>query len=142
MSWNDDDDTEEVLSPDFHRRNSVDDGEEAQVPLAPEAEDVEEEQEPETEIQAGGVSDPITTYLREIGSVPLLSREREVALAMQIELGKNQIQQTIFSTPMALDYVVQLGVGIARGGFAQCSGHRDTLLPPYVKLKARRILFP
>jgi len=115
MSWNDDDDTEEVLSPDFHRRNSVDDGEEAQVPLAPEAEDVEEEQEPETEIQAGGVSDPITTYLREIGSVPLLSREREVALAMQIELGKNQIQQTIFSTPMALDYVVQLGAGIARG---------------------------
>ncbi len=115
MSWNDDDDTEEVLSPDFHRRNSVDDGEEAQVPLAPEAEDVEEEQEPETEIQAGGVSDPITTYLREIGSVPLLSREREVALAMQIELGKNQIQQTIFSTPIALDYVVQLGAGIARG---------------------------
>ena len=115
MSWNDDDDTEEVLSPDFHRRNSVDDGEEAQLPLAPEAEDVEEEQEPETEIQAGGVSDPITTYLREIGSVPLLSREREVALAMQIELGKNQIQQTIFSTPMALDYVVQLGAGIARG---------------------------
>lgn len=125
MAWNDDD-TEEVLNPDFHGQNPLDDAEEAQLKLASEDEEPEEEQEAESEIPTVGASDPITTYLRDIGSVPLLSREREVELAMQIEQGKNQIQQAIFSTPMALDYMVQLGAAIAHGDLSM----RDVVEKP------------
>jgi RNA polymerase primary sigma factor len=72
------------------------------------------EVEPET-YAARGAGDPITAYLREIGSVPLLSRDREVELAMQIEQGQNQIFEALFSTPMALRYVLKLGETIASG---------------------------
>ena len=34
---------------------------------------------------------------------------------MQIERGKNQIHEALFSTPMALNYVVQLGAALANG---------------------------
>ena len=79
------------------------------------SEEPQDEEEPDIDSQKSAVGDPITTYLREIGSVPLLSREREVELAMQLERGKNQIFEVLFSMPMALRYVVQLGVAVASG---------------------------
>ena len=76
----------------------------------------EEEVESETEDQQiRGTSDPITTYLREIGTVPLLSRQREVELATEIERGKEQIFAALFSMPMALNFVTQLGAAIVSG---------------------------
>ena len=79
-------------------------------------EEPEEEVESETEDQQiRGTSDPITTYLREIGTVPLLSRQREVELATEIERGKEQIFAALFSMPMALHFVTQLGAAIVSG---------------------------
>lgn len=84
-----------------------------------EAGEPQEEEEVDVDSQKSvGSGDPITTYLRDIGSVPLLSREREVELAMELERGKNQIFETLFSTPMALRYVSQLGAAIASGDLA------------------------
>ena len=78
----------------------------------------EEESEEETEKAASESprsNDPITTYLREIGTVPLLSREREVELAKQIEAGRKQVFDAIFTTPMALHRVLELGRALAKG---------------------------
>ena len=77
--------------------------------------DEEPEEEGETKTKRGGTSNLIMQYLREIGSVPLLSREREVELAMQIEQGESQIFAALFSTPMALRHVLKLGDAVAEG---------------------------
>lgn len=93
----------------------LDDSEELE--LEPElalAEEPEEEPESEPE-EAGRSRDPITTYLREIGSVPLLGRQRETELAIQIEAGQNQVFEALFSSPMALHYVLELGEAAASG---------------------------
>ncbi len=77
-----------------------------------------EEPEEETEqpdVESIGVNDPITTYLREIGAVALLSREREVELAKEIETGNRQVLEAIFTTPMALRRVLELGRAFADG---------------------------
>lgn len=57
----------------------------------------------------------VQQYLRDIGAVPLLSREREIELAMRIEAGHNQILRALFSLPSTLRYVIQLGRKVADG---------------------------
>jgi hypothetical protein len=79
-------------------------------------EDVSEPTEPQEaeepdEITASASS--IQQYLHEIGAIPLLSREREVELAMQIERARTQILEALFATPMALSYVLELGNAVA-----------------------------
>jgi len=76
------------------------------------SDEVEEEERPDSD-DVGGSPSSIQQYLSEIGVVPLLSREREVELAMQIEQGKDQIVEALFSTPMALGYVLELGNAVA-----------------------------
>ncbi len=57
----------------------------------------------------GDTSDPVRMYLQEMGNIPLLSREEEVAIAKEIEAGEKQIKQEIFSAPLALQYILSLG---------------------------------
>jgi len=57
---------------------------------------------------ASDTSDPVRMYLQEMGGVPLLSREEEVAIAKQIEAGENEIRESIFSIPLALQYIITL----------------------------------
>jgi RNA polymerase primary sigma factor len=74
----------------------------------------EAEEEPEKPgRESPGVNDPITTYLREIGAVALLSREREIELAKAIEAGNREIIEAVFTTPMALRRVLELGRALA-----------------------------
>jgi RNA polymerase primary sigma factor len=65
--------------------------------------------------EAGATFSSVQQYLHEIGSVALLSRERETELAMQMERGKNQILETLWSIPMALHHVTELGNAVASG---------------------------
>ena len=96
----------------------VDDLEVKDIDLDTEAE-VSEEPREEAEVKDGGTSatgsDPVQLYLREIGTVPLLGREREVELAMQIEKGQNEVLELLFSTPMALHQILALGSAVAQG---------------------------
>jgi RNA polymerase primary sigma factor len=78
-----------------------------------EAGDETHEDEPAEEVGANFSS--VQQYLHEIGSVALLSRERETELAMQMERGKNQILQALWSIPAALRYVLELGNAVANG---------------------------
>lgn len=73
---------------------------------------VEEETELEVETERG--TDPATLYLREMGSVPLLTQEREVELAKQIEEGREEVIDAAFSSPIALRDALDLGEKVAR----------------------------
>jgi RNA polymerase primary sigma factor len=46
--------------------------------------------------------DPVKAYLREMGSVPLLSSNEEVEIAKKIEKGQKQIQNSVLILPCAL----------------------------------------
>ena len=60
-------------------------------------------------------SDPARMYLREMGGVPLLSREEEVTIAKQIERGENEVKGVIFSIPLALQYALVLAQKLKEG---------------------------
>ena len=73
------------------------------------AEDDEEEESESEGARRGAVNDPISLYLREIGSVPLLAREDEVQLAKEKEQGEVQVIEAVLSSSVALRFVLQLG---------------------------------
>src|SRR4051795_9666107 len=54
-------------------------------------------------------NDPVRMYLREMGTVPLLTREGEVEIARRIERGKLSVIKSISRTPTVLKRVIQLG---------------------------------
>src|ERR1700756_3644405 len=110
-------DREPIFDDDVESgEDRLEESEDTNLELGLSADVPEEEVESETEDQQiRGTSDPITTYLREIGTVPLLSRQREVELATEIERGKEQIFAALFSMPMALNFVTQLGAAIVSG---------------------------
>ncbi len=91
---------------------NVVDNEETDDPAAAEAEKEEEEKEKEEKEEeegqtAGNVSDdvgrtddPVRMYLREMGSVELLSREGEIAIAKRIEAGRDMMIGGICESPL------------------------------------------
>jgi RNA polymerase primary sigma factor len=54
-------------------------------------------------------------YLQEMGGVPLLTREEEVAIAKEIETGEREVREAVFSLDAALTTVINLGERL-RGG--------------------------
>ena len=64
---------------------------------------------------ASDTSDPVRMYLQEMGNIPLLSREEEVAIAKEIEAGEKQVRREVFSVPLALRYVLSLGEKLKQG---------------------------
>src|SRR5437867_7318925 len=54
-------------------------------------------------------NDPVRMYLREMGTVQLLTREGEVELARRIERGKLSVIKSISRTPLVAKKVIQLG---------------------------------
>ncbi|HEX2929324.1 MAG TPA: sigma-70 family RNA polymerase sigma factor [Candidatus Binatia bacterium] len=72
------------------------------------ADEPEEEENADQERSDAGFSS-VQQYLRDIGSVPLLNREREIELAKEVESATNDIFEALFSIPMALRRVIDLG---------------------------------
>src|SRR5262245_41061433 len=60
-------------------------------------------------------NDPVRMYLREMGTVPLLTREGEVEIAKRIERGKKAVMRTVSRTPMAAQEVARLGERLFAG---------------------------
>src|SRR6187401_3806016 len=73
---------------------------------------------PELDLTPGALdktNDPVRMYLREMGTVPLLTREGEVAIAKRIEVGKLAVIKSISRTPKVTQEVVEMGEGLRRG---------------------------
>ena len=54
-------------------------------------------------------NDPVRMYLREMGTVPLLTREGEVEIAKRIERGKLSIIKAVSRMPLVVEQVVEMG---------------------------------
>jgi RNA polymerase primary sigma factor len=54
-------------------------------------------------------NDPVRTYMREMGSVPLLTREGEVAIAKRIERGEMLVLKTISRSPIVIKELLAIG---------------------------------
>jgi RNA polymerase primary sigma factor len=55
------------------------------------------------------VNDPVRMYLREMGTVPLLTREGEVEIARRIERGQNTVLKSIFRAPLVIQEIIGMG---------------------------------
>ena len=62
----------------------------------------------------GKTGDPVRMYLREMGTVSLLSREGEVEIAKKIENGENRVLDEVLSSPLALTHILDLGEKLAQ----------------------------
>ena len=79
---------------------------------------IEKEEGEGEELEIEGLSratDPVRMYLREMGSVSLLTREGEVEIAKRIESGKREVLSVVLNCPMAVKEIVNLGNAIKAG---------------------------
>jgi RNA polymerase primary sigma factor len=102
-------DIEIVESAETERAPKAAEGEE----VSEESEEAEapEESEKEIDLTPGALSrtdDPVRLYLKEMGSVALLSREGEIEIAKRIEEGKKDIATVVYGLPMTLEFVLNL----------------------------------
>jgi RNA polymerase primary sigma factor len=73
------------------------------------------EEEEKTPHFIEGEKDPVRIYLKEMSSVPLLTREGEVEICKKIENGKEKVYRVIFSLPFALRKLIILGRMVRNG---------------------------
>ncbi len=72
----------------------------------------------ELDLSAGALektNDPVRLYLREMGVVPLLTREGEVAIAKRIERGQLKTQKSIARSPIAVRELLKIGEELQAG---------------------------
>ncbi|MFN8008469.1 MAG: RNA polymerase sigma factor RpoD [Terriglobia bacterium] len=60
-------------------------------------------------------NDPVRLYLREMGTVPLLTREGEVEIAKRIERGQLNVLKAMSRSPIVIKEIISLGGQLQRG---------------------------
>ena len=78
----------------------------------------ETDEDVELDLSAGALdktNDPVRLYLREMGVVPLLTREGEVAIAKRIERGQRKTQKAISRSPIAVKELLKIGEELEAG---------------------------
>ncbi|MBR9789016.1 MAG: RNA polymerase sigma factor RpoD [Vibrionaceae bacterium] len=59
------------------------------------------------ESEIGRTTDPVRMYMREMGTVELLTREGEIDIAKRIEEGINQVQSAVAEYPGTIPYILE-----------------------------------
>ena len=80
--------------------------------------ELEEGEDVELDLTPGTLektNDPVRMYLREMGTVPLLTREGEVEIAKRIERGQMRVLKAISRSPIVIREIVALGEDLKRG---------------------------
>ncbi len=113
-------DIEDVLQKLEGSNIAVSDAEETLLEQAAAAVAEEEaaEEDVELDLSAGVLdktNDPVRLYLREMGVVPLLTREGEVTIAKRIERGQLKAQKAISRSPIAVKEVQRIGAELEAG---------------------------
>jgi len=122
--------------------------EESEEPAAAEAEEADSEVRGNLDDDdIGRTDDPVRMYLREMGSVELLSREGEIAIAKRIEAGREMMIGGICENPltiraiiswrdalnegrMLLRDIIDLDATYGTGGFEQVPAEAVVIVPP------------
>ncbi|NBI12739.1 RNA polymerase sigma factor RpoD [[Haemophilus] felis] len=68
------------------------------------------------EAEIGRTTDPVRMYMREMGSVELLTREGEIDIAKRIEEGINEVQSAVAFYPEALNHLLEQYALVEEGG--------------------------
>ena len=99
---------------------------------------------------ADKTGDPVKMYLREMGSVSLLSREGEVEIAKKIEEGARETMSAIFRLSVSIDEVLNIGDKLLSGeirsknvvdniedeeGFMEEDEHKERILKLIERIK-------
>ena len=82
------------------------------------AEAGEESDDVELDLTPGAMEntkDPVRMYLREMGTVPLLTREGEVEIAKRIERGQMRVMKAISRSSIVIREIMALGEDLKRG---------------------------
>ncbi|MCK0067868.1 RNA polymerase sigma factor RpoD [Kordiimonas sp. 5E331] len=111
---------------------NVTDGEEQEAeteePEAEEPEEGKEEFKASDKKEAGDrTDDPVRMYLREMGSVELLSREGEIAIAKRIEAGRATMIEGLCASPLTFQAIVM---------WAEAHENEEMLLRDIIDLEA------
>ncbi len=80
--------------------------------LATDEESDDDDDDLDLDLSAGTLdksNDPVRLYLREMGVVPLLTREGEVTIAKRIERGQIKTQKAISRSPIAVERLIKIG---------------------------------
>ena len=103
------------------------DNEEGDKPAAAKPADDKEDEAEEEEEEEGGkggnidadsigrTDDPVRMYLREMGSIELLSREGEIAIAKRIEAGRDKMIGALCESPLTMRAVVHWRDSLVEG---------------------------
>ncbi len=78
----------------------------------------EEDDDIDLDLSAGALdksNDPVRLYLREMGIVPLLTREGEVTIAKRIERGQIKTRKAISRSPIAVERLLKIGDDLSIG---------------------------
>jgi RNA polymerase primary sigma factor len=115
-------DIEDVLQKIEGAKISISDSDshllEAAAALAIDDVDSDDEEDLDLDLSAGTLdktNDPVRLYLREMGVVPLLTREGEVTIAKRIERGQIKTKKAISRSPIAVEALIRLGEDLRRG---------------------------
>ncbi len=64
------------------------------------------------------INDPVRMYLREMGTVPLLTREGEVEIARRIERGQNTVRKSLSRAPLVVQEILALAEETSQNGIS------------------------
>ncbi len=81
-------------------------------------EDLEEGEDVELDLTPGAMektNDPVRMYLREMGTVPLLTREGEVEIAKRIERGQLRVLKALSRSPIVIRELLAMGEDLKKG---------------------------
>ncbi len=101
------------------QRDGVDLADEAKIDFDRGKADGEDAPE-DFDIDLGGelsdkTTDPVRMYLREMGTVPLLTREGEIELAKRIERGERAMAKALSRSPLVIRRVIEIGEEVREG---------------------------
>src|SRR5438874_826448 len=115
---------------------NVVEGEESEDPAEAqaEAEDGETEARGNVDDDIGRTDDPVRMYLREMGSVELLSREGEIAIAKRIEAGREMMIGGICESPLTVRAIVK-GTQLPRATERRYDKLKDEVVEALGKVK-------
>ena len=88
------------------------------LPSEQKFEDIEEGEDVELDLTPGALektNDPVRMYLREMGTVPLLTREGEVEIAKRIERGQLRVLKALSRSPIVIKEILSLGEDLKKG---------------------------
>ena len=80
--------------------------------------DDDDDEDSKLDLSAGTLdksNDPVRLYLREMGVVPLLTREGEVVIAKRIERGIMKTHKAISRSPIAVERLIKIGEELEAG---------------------------